>query len=80
MIMKKFLQKLTSRKFIAALIGVATGIGVISSGESVEGIITVLASILGYLITEGYIDAKALDVVDDVVEETKEKLEGDSDE
>ena len=75
--MKRFLQKLTSRKFIAALIGVATGIGVISSGGSIEGIITVLASILGYLITEGYIDAKALDVIDSVVDETKEKLEGD---
>ena len=77
MIMKRFLQKLTSRKFIAALIGVATGIGVISSGGSIEGIITVLASILGYLITEGYIDAKALDVIDSVVDETKERLEGD---
>jgi hypothetical protein len=78
--MKMFLQKLTSRKFIAALIGVATGIGLISSGGEIEGVITLLGSILSYLIVEGYIDAKALDVVDAVVEETKEKLEGDMNE
>lgn len=76
--MKKTIQKFTSRKFIASLTGILTGIGVICSGNVVEGIVTVLASILAYLITEGYIDASAVSMIDKVAEETKEKLEGDN--
>lgn len=74
--MKAFLKKITSRKFIASMAGVLTGIGVIVSGSEVEGIIAVLASIIAYLITEGYIDAKAVDVLDEVVDQTKDKLNG----
>ena len=74
--MKAFLKKITSRKFIASMAGVLTGIGVIVSGSEVEGIVAVLASVIAYLITEGYIDAKAVDVLDEVVDETKEKLNG----
>ena len=75
--MKYILKKFTSRKFIASLIGVITGISVIASGSTAEGIIAVLASIIAYLITEGYIDAKAVDIADSVIEETKDRLEGD---
>lgn len=76
--MKYIFTKFTSRKFIASLIGVITGISVIASGSTAEGITAVLASIIAYLITEGYIDSKAVDIADSVIEETKDKLEGDA--
>ena len=75
--MKKIIQKFTSRKFIVALTGIVAGVGVICSGNVIEGVVAILASILAYLITEGYIDAKAVSIVDEVIEETKEKIEGD---
>lgn len=74
--MKKLMKKLTSRKFIVSVAGIISGIVTISVGNSAEGITVVIASVIAYLITEGYIDAKALDVADSVIEETKEKLEG----
>ena len=72
--MKSLKQKFTSRKFIVCLTGILTGIGVAISGNVVEGVSTVLVSIITYLIAEGYIDAKALEVSDNVIEEVKEKL------
>ena len=77
--MKKLIQKLSSRKFIAAIAGIVTGVGVIASGNTTEGVIAVIASVIAYLVAEGYIDAKAVDIADSVIEETKEKLEGDTD-
>lgn len=81
--MKNILQKFTSRKFVVSLGGVLTGIGVIASGNITEGIVTVVTSVLAYLITEGIIDARAIDTtnntVDKVIEQTKKKLEGDND-
>ena len=58
--MKNIGQKLTSRKFIACAAGIVTGAAVILSGNVTEGIAAVITSILGYLIAEGYIDAKAV--------------------
>jgi hypothetical protein len=72
--MKSLKQKFSSRKFIVCLTGILTGIGVAISGNVVEGVSTVLVSMITYLIAEGYIDAKALDVGDNVIEEVKEKL------
>ena len=72
--MKSLKQKFTSRKFIVCLTGILTGIGVAISGNVVEGVSTVLVSMITYLIAEGYIDAKALDVSDNVIDEVKEKL------
>ena len=74
--MKAFMKKISSRKFIASMAGVLTGIGVIVSGSEVEGVVAVLASVIAYLITEGYIDAKAVDVLDEVIDKTKEKMDG----
>lgn len=62
-------QKLTSRKFLAALSGVLIGIGVIISGDTVEGVVTVLTSVIGYLVAEGMIDAKAVKTSAEAVEE-----------
>jgi hypothetical protein len=75
--MKSLKQKFTSRKFIVCLTGILTGIGVAISGNVVEGVSTVLVSMITYLIAEGYIDAKALDVGDNVIDEVKEKLKED---
>lgn len=75
--MKSLKQKFTSRKFIVCLTGILTGIGVAISGNVVEGVSTVLVSMITYLIAEGYIDAKALDVGDNVIDEVKEKLRED---
>ena len=58
--MKSIGQKLTSRKFIACAAGIVTGAAVILSGNVTEGIVAVITSVLGYLIAEGYIDAKAV--------------------
>lgn len=62
-------EKLLSRKLWVALIGVLTGIVLIASGTTTEGVATVITSILGYLIAEGYIDAKAVSAVIDHVDE-----------
>lgn len=75
--MKSLKQKFSSRKFIVCLTGILTGIGVAISGNVVEGVSTVLVSMITYLIAEGYIDAKALDVGDNVIEEVKENLRED---
>lgn len=59
--MREYLKtKFTSRKFIACLAGVLTGLGLILSQNTVEGATTVAVSILGYLAAEGYIDAAAV--------------------
>ena len=72
--MKSLKQKFSSRKFIVCITGIVTGIGVAIAGNVVEGVSTVLVSMITYLIAEGYIDAKALEVTDNVIEEAKEKL------
>ena len=73
------MKKFTSRKFLAMVAGVLTGIGVILAGATAEGITAVIASVVSYLIAEGYIDAKAVTtvkaVVDDVAAEVEDKVE-----
>lgn len=69
------MEKLTSRKLWVAIIGIVTGIGLIFTGDTPEGATTLIASILGYLLAEGIIDAKAVDSVLDIVDEVGNKLE-----
>ena len=75
------MEKFTSRKFIMSLIGVLIGVLGIFSGQYAEGAIMVCTSIIGYLVAEGYIDAKAVQkvikVVDEVTDGVKEELEKD---
>ena len=68
-------EKLLSRKLWVALIGVLTGIVLIVSGTTTEGAATVITSILGYLIAEGYIDAKAVNAVIDQVDATLDETD-----
>lgn len=60
-----FVKKLTSRKLWLAIAGIATGIAVIfgvqgSEITDVAGTIAALASVIGYIVTEGKIDAAAV--------------------
>lgn len=71
--MNAFLKKLASRKFIVAAAGIASGIVLIVNGSTTEGVGAVIASVLGYLVAEGYIDAKAVQTVTDKVEDALEE-------
>lgn len=72
-------EKLLSRKLWVALIGVITGIVLCLTGTVTEGVSTVIASVVGYLVAEGYIDAKAvgmvIEQVDAKLDETVEESE-----
>ena len=65
-------KKLTSRKLWVSVAGIITGIVLIVNGNTAEGTSSLVASILGYLISEGFIDAKAVDSVLDHTEEIDE--------
>ena len=63
--MQNFLKKLTSRKFLAALAGVATGLamgfGVDETTSSTgAGAVTTVASVVSYIMSEGMVDAAAV--------------------
>ena len=58
--MRNLKSKLTSRKFLVCVAGIATGIGLIIAGNTIEGAATVASSIIAYLVAEGYIDAKSV--------------------
>ena len=53
-------EKLTSRKLWVAVAGIIAGIARIASKNITEGAATIISSVLGYLIAEGLIDAKAV--------------------
>ena len=76
----EILRKLTSRKFIVAAAGIVSGVALVISGSEVEGVAAIIASVLGYLVAEGYIDAKAVkataDAVSDSVDAAEEEDEG----
>ena len=73
--MKTFLSKLSSRKFLVSIAGIVSGIVLIANGNATEGVATVIASVVGYLVAEGYIDAKAVKMATDKVEEKIEEVE-----
>ena len=72
--MKSLKTKLTSRKFLMAVAGVVSGIVLIVNGSSTEGVSAVIASVLGYLVAEGYVDAKAVKAATDEVNEAVDKV------
>ncbi len=55
----KIWSKITSRKFLMAVGGAASGIVLIRGGNTAEGAALIGTSVTGYLIAEGYVDAKA---------------------
>ena len=63
--MQNFLKKLTSRKFLAALAGVATGLAMVfgvdeTTISTVAGAVTTVASVVSYIMSEGMLDAAAV--------------------
>lgn len=63
--MQNFLKKITSRKFLAALAGVATGLAMVfgvdeTSISTVAGAVTTVASVVSYILSEGMVDAAAV--------------------
>jgi phage shock protein PspC (stress-responsive transcriptional regulator) len=61
---RTFLDKLKSRKFLAALVGVIVGLAAafgIDSGEYTEiaGVVTSAVSVVAYIFAEGAVDAAA---------------------
>lgn len=72
--MKTLKAKLTSRKFLIAIAGLASGIVLIVNGNVEEGVTSVVASVLAYLVAEGIIDAAA---VKKQTTETLDEIEGD---
>lgn len=63
--MQNFLKKLTSRKFLAALAGVATGLEMVfgvdeTTISTVAGAVTTVASVVSYIMSEGMVDAAAV--------------------
>ncbi len=69
-------KKFTSRKFIAMLTGVATGVAVICTGNVIEGVVAVLASVVTYICAEANIDAKA---IKNALEGVADKIDDNSD-
>ena len=72
--MKQFLSKLTSRKFIAAVLGIAMGGAMIfgidlNVAGQVAGAIMAAASAVSYILVEGRIDAES-------VKNAAEKIQG----
>ena len=63
--MQNFLKKLTSRKFLAALAGVATGLAMVfgvdeTTISTVAGAVTTVASVVSDIMSEGMVDAAAV--------------------
>ena len=64
--MQEFLKKITSRKFLAAVAGVATGLAMVFGVDEtaispVAGAVTTVASVVSYILSEGMIDAAAVE-------------------
>ena len=76
--MKTIKEKLTSRKFLAALAGLVSGLAMVfgldeSIVSQVSGAVVSVASVIAYIITEGKIDAAA---VGQAAEDVAEAVEG----
>lgn len=61
----RFIDKLKSRKFIAAIIGLITGIAVVFGIDegivsTVSGAVVSAASLVAYIAVEGHVDAAAV--------------------
>ena len=77
--MRTFWTKITSRKFLAALVGIITGLAMIFGLDqnvitTVSGAVMALASVITYIISEGKIDAAAVGKAAQAVEDAKEAI------
>ena len=70
------MKKLTSRKFLTCLAGVVLGVCMFfgldeSAVNTIAGAVTSVASVIIYIYSEGKIDAAAVDMIVEVVEEVE---------
>ena len=77
--MRTFWQKVTSRKFLAALVGIITGLAMVFGLDqnvitTVSGAVMALASVIVYIATEGKIDAAAVREAAKKVEDARDAL------
>ena len=68
--MQTFIRKITSRKFLAALAGVATGLAMVfgvdeTAISTVAGAVTTVASVVSDIMSEGMVDAAAVGAAKD---------------
>ena len=68
--MQTFIRKITSRKFLAALAGVATGLAMVfgvdeTAISTVAGAVTTVASVVSYIMSVGMVDAAAVGAAKD---------------
>ena len=68
--MQTFIRKITSRKFLAALAGVATGLAMVfgvdeTAISTVAGAVTTVASVVSYIMSEGMVDVAAVGAAKD---------------
>ena len=58
--MENVLKKVSSRKFLVAVSGVVSGIVLIVSGNTTEGVTAIVTSVVAYLAAEGLVDMAAV--------------------
>lgn len=78
--MRTFWKKVTSRKFLAALVGIITGLAMVFGLDqniitTISGAVMALASVITYIIAEGKIDAAAVGDAAKKVEDARDALE-----
>ena len=81
--MSTFIQKITSRKFLAAIAGFVTGLAMVfgldeSIVTSVAGAVVSVASVITYIVTEGKVDAAAVGQAAQAVQNAVDAVEDDS--
>lgn len=82
--MKTLLQKLSSRKLWAAVVGVVTGLAMVFGLDediitTVSGAVVSVASLITYIISEGKIDAARVKQTIELAQKAKDAITGASD-
>lgn len=75
--MKKILKKFSSRKFLACVAGVVSGIAFALNADAalinqISGIVLTTISIVSYIVVEGHIDNKAITQMTELFQEIAE--------
>ena len=79
--MRTFLEKLTSRKFLAAVAGLIAGLAVVFGLEesimtTVSGAVMAVGSLIAYIVTEGRIDKEAVGNAAEKVQDAIDAVKG----
>lgn len=82
--MQTFIQKISSRKLWAAIVGIGTGLALIFGLDTniintVSGAVVAAASVISYILTEGKIDAAAVKAAIEAAQKAKDAIAGNSD-